>query len=220
MSQKPRNIVIIGLGSFGLALARELTRMGDRVLGIDIDAKPIQSICDELDSALQADASDIKALKQCGLENYDSTVISIGEDLEASLLAAVNVLELKCPEIWVKAQTPTHEKILRAVGITNVVQPEESYGLRLAQFIHNPLIKDFLNLGYGYYITQIAVQHTMAEKRVEEIKRLKKHNVKCVGVAFDNQLISPEKMERPLQTTDTLLLHGKRIDLRHFADNL
>jgi len=82
MSQKPRNIVIIGLGSFGLALARELTRMGDRVLGIDIDAKPIQSICDELDSALQADASDIKALKQCGLENYDSTVISIGEDLK------------------------------------------------------------------------------------------------------------------------------------------
>jgi len=135
-------------------------------------------------------------------------------------LAAVNVLELNCPQIWVKAQTSTHEKILRAVGITNIVQPEESFGLRLAQFIHNPFMKDFMNLGNGFYIAQIAVQHTMADKRVETLKQLKKHKVKCVGVAFEDQIIQPEDLDRPLETSDTLLLHGKRTDLRLFANDI
>ena len=124
MANKSRNIAIIGLGTFGISVARELTRMGDNVLGIDDDPARVSMICDEIKSSVQADATDEKALSQCALETYDAVLVSIGENTEASILAAMNAIELGCQQVWVKAQTETQKKILKAIGVHNVVLPE------------------------------------------------------------------------------------------------
>jgi len=134
MANKSRNVAIIGLGTFGVSVARELTRMGDNVLGIDDDPARVSMICDEIKSSIQVDATDDKALSQCALETYDAVLVSIGENTEASILAAMNVIELGCRQVWVKAQTETQRKILKAIGVHHVVLPEQRFGTHIASY--------------------------------------------------------------------------------------
>lgn len=217
---KSRNVAIIGLGTFGGSVALELTRMGDTVLGIDTNEKLVLRLSDELENTVQADGTDPKALGECGIANYDAVVISIGENIEASILSAMNVLELGCTNIWVKAQNETQAKILRAIGIKNIVLPEQSYGNYVAQIIHNPLVKDYLSFGDGKYLTEMTINGPSVKKIFGDKKYLSHHNLKCVGIYVEGDLQYPEEYQGPIDTELTVLLFGTRADLRTFADTI
>ncbi len=218
--RQQRTVAVIGLGTFGKAVARELTKVGDRVLGIDIDKNRVAALADEVDSTLQADTTDIKALRQCGLETFDSVVIAIGRVMDASILTAVNVLELGFPNVWVKAQSTTHHKILKAIGISNIVLPEGEYGYRLAQMLHNPLVKDFLTLDSDAFIVQMAVPHSMIGRELSELKLQKKFNVSCVGIALGGEVRVLDCETKTLKSGEHMLIAGSRANIRRFADSL
>lgn len=220
MANAPRNFVVIGLGTFGKSVARELTRVGDRVLGIDIDSARVADMADEIDSTLQADTSDPKAVAQCGLEAFDAVVVAIGRVMDASLLTALNLLREGHTHIWVKAQSNTHETLLRAIGINNVIQPEGFYGSRLAQVLHNPLVRDFLSLSDDRLIAQMNVPGHLVGTSLQSLKLRKKFSVKCVGIAREGDMYVSGCEALNLQAGDDLLIYGTRSDLRRFADSL
>lgn len=219
MASKSRNIAVIGLGSFGGAVAEELTRIGDKVLGVDNDPARVTRFSGEIDSTVEADASDGQALEQCGLDKYDAVVISIGEDMEASLLATTNALELGCPSIWVKAQNRQHAKILKQIGVKHVVQPELHYGQRLAYIIHNDQLEDFLLLGGDQLIARISIN---AETAGQKFTALQPEGVavECLGIFRNNQLLSENCADTVLSEGDALLVYGGRDALRRLADKL
>lgn len=217
---KSRNVAIIGLGTFGGSVALELTRMGDKVLGIDTNEKLVLRLSDELENTVQADGTDPKALGECGIANYDAVVISIGENIEASILSAMNTLDLGCKNIWVKAQNETQAKILRAIGIKNIVLPEQSYGNYVAQIIHNPLVKDYLSFGDGKYLTEMIIKGPSVTKIFGDKKYLSHRNLKCVGIYVEGDLQYPEEYQGPIDAELTVLLFGTRADLRKFADTI
>ena len=217
MANKRRTVAIIGLGVFGSVLSRELTRMGDRVIGLDRDEKRVSDLADEIDSVMQVDASDLKALKEVGLEACDSVVVAIGEDMQASLLAAMNVQEIGCEGLWVKTQSPAHRKVLEALGVGNIVQPEQEFGLRIAQVIHNPRVSDYLALGNGKYVAEIEVPREMVGATTDRLK-LAECQLKCVGVFRSGELLQSGLDAAELVSGDRLLIFGRRSDLRRFAD--
>ena len=219
MANKRRTIAIVGLGSFGTVLARDLTRMGDRVLGLDIDEKRVSDLSDEIDSTLQVDASDLKALKQCGLETCNSIVVSIGNNMQSSVLTAMNVIELGCKEIWVKSQSEAHEKILKAIGIVNIVRPEQDYGLRIAQVIHNPRVSDYLSLGEGKYIAEIKLPESLVGTGVSRLP-FSSNELICLAVFRNSELLRYDGHDFELMAGDSLLIFGRRPDLRQFADEI
>lgn len=218
MSHKSRNVAVIGLGTFGVSVAKELSRMGDKVLAIDSQETLVRQLTDEVAQTLQADATDPKALAECGIESYDTVVISIGENIEASILAAMNAMDLGCAKVWVKAQTETQKKILEAIGVHNVVLPEQFYGTSIAQMIHNPMVRDFLSFGDGNYLIEMTVNGSVANKILKNTKRLDAHNLTFVGVYQKENLIRPEEIVEFVEKEATILLFGKRSDLRKFAD--
>lgn len=220
MPNTARNIVVIGLGTFGKSVARELTRVGDRVLGIDINSARVAELADEIDSTLEADTSDPKALKQCGLDAFDAVVVAIGRVMDASLLTALNLQREGLSHIWVKAQSDTHETLLRAIGIQNVIQPEGFYGLRLAQVLHNPLVRDFLSFPNDRLIAQMNVPGHLVGDSLQNLKLRKKFSVKCVGIAREGDMHVNGCDDLILQAGDDLLIYGTRLDLRRFADSL
>lgn len=220
MPYQHRTVAVIGLGTFGKSVARELTRMGDRVLGIDIDPKRVTDLADEIDSTLQADTTDIKALKQCGLESFDAIVVAIGRVTDASILTCLNVLELDLKNIWVKAQSPSHAKVLRAIGIENIVHPEGAYGARLAQMLHNPLVVDFLSLSSDVFIVQMAIPHNLIGLKLSKLNLRKKFDVKCAGITEGNTLRINDCENTPLENGETMLIVGTRPNIRRFADSL
>lgn len=220
MPYQHRTVAVIGLGTFGKSVARELTRMGDRVIGIDIDSKRVTDLADEIDSTLQADTTDIKALRQCGLDSFDAVVVAIGRVTDASILTCLNVLELELTNIWVKAQSPSHAKVLRAIGIENIVHPEGAYGTRLAQMLHNPLVKDFLYLNDETFIVQMAVPHNLIGQKLSKLKLSKNFDVKCAGIIQGNNVNIDDCEDVTLANGESMLIVGTRPNLRRFADSL
>lgn len=219
MPNKSQNIAVIGLGSFGASVARTLAAIGDRVLVIDTDPAPVSRLSEDMADALEADATDMEALSQCGITDYDTVLISIGEDKEASILAAMNAIDLGCKRVWVKAQTRTHKRILDAIGVHRVILPEQAYGNRVAQVLHNPAVEDFLSLGDDIYLVQMTPSDALQEALASDDFSAN-DDVCFVGVHAGDQFIAAADFEGAFGEGDKALLHGRREDLRAFADRL
>ena len=122
-------VLVIGLGRFGSAVAHELERLGFEVLGIDADAKLVQAHADVLTHVVQADTSDnVEVLLQLGAAEFDSAVVGIGSDVEASILTTAALVDVGIPNIWAKAVTASHGRILSRIGAHHVVYPEHEMG--------------------------------------------------------------------------------------------
>ena len=107
-NQISNNVVVVGLGRFGGAVAQSLTRLGHEVLAIEEDLALVQSWSDRLTHVVQADSSNIEALRQLGVADFQHAVVGIGSDIEASVLTVLALTELGVPDIWAKAVTTNH----------------------------------------------------------------------------------------------------------------
>lgn len=130
-----KNVVVIGLGRFGEAVAKRLVALGHDVLGIDGDLRIVQSLADELPHVVQADATETEALAALGVAEIDFAVVAIGADLEGSTLSVLALGELGVKTIWAKASTRRHGLILERLGVARVVYPEAEMGVALADDI-------------------------------------------------------------------------------------
>lgn len=211
-----RDIAVIGLGTFGSAVARELARMGDRVTGIDRDAARVAALDGDIDAVMQADATDTKVLNHAGISQFDSVIVAIGDDMQSSLLATLGVIQAGCADVHVKAQTPEHARILTAMGVRNLLEPEQSFALHLSQLLHNPYLVDFLNLGNGNYIAAIRAPSGSSCETIDDLP-LAKYDLACVGIDIGERILTTDLPDHALAITDKLLLAGKRADLRRFA---
>ncbi|MGB3455972.1 MAG: TrkA family potassium uptake protein [Litorimonas sp.] len=124
MFKSHTSAVVIGLGTFGTALARSLTDKGVRVLGVDKDPHLVDRMHAELDNTIQADATDVRALRECSIDDHDLVLIAIGKTVEASMLCTYHVRELGAKWVGAKAQSEAHRGILEAIGIDCVFMPE------------------------------------------------------------------------------------------------
>lgn len=212
-----RHIAVIGLGTFGCAIARELTRMGDSVVGIDVNARIVDTLNGEFDTVLQADATDLKVLDHAGLDSCDAVIVAIGDDMQASLLTTMQVMKIGVKALYVKAQTPEHGQILQAMGVQNLLQPEQASALRMAQLLHNPAMQDFMNLGNGNYVAAMRTPPGANCRTVSDIN-LSDYDLSCVAIDIGERLITALDLgAHTLGVDDRLILVGKRDDLRRFA---
>lgn len=133
-------VAVVGLGRFGTALARTLTERGIEVLALDTDAKRVQAVADDITHTVIADTTDEEALRQAGVPDFTHAVVAIGSDIEASILTTTLLAEFGIPDIWAKAVTATHGRILSRVGATHVVFPEAEMGRRVGNMVTASLL--------------------------------------------------------------------------------
>ena len=134
-----KSYVVIGLGRFGSALARQLCQRGAEVLAMDIHADLVQQIAADVTHAVVGDARDKDVLRALGVRDMDCAVIAIGEDLAASVLTVMNLKELGVPYVVCKAHDETHRRVLEKLGGDRGVIPEQEHAQRLGRslFSHN-----------------------------------------------------------------------------------
>ncbi|SKA84477.1 trk system potassium uptake protein TrkA [Paucidesulfovibrio gracilis DSM 16080] len=150
---------IIGLGKFGYSLGEALAELGHDVVGVDISEAHVRHAQEVLTQVFQADGTDPKALEQLGFKDLDYVVVSIGRSMEASILVALNLQELGVNNIWVKAVSPEHEKVLKRLGVDFVVFPEQFVARQLAHRLAVPGLLDYLALGKGVLVREVEVEH-------------------------------------------------------------
>jgi len=133
-------VAVIGLGRFGTAVAMELARTGTEVLALDRRADVVQRLSGRLSQVVVADSTDLEALREVGLADFQRVVVAIGSDLEASILTTALLTELEVPDIWVKALSAQHATIVERIGAHHVVRPEHDMGERVAHLVSGRLL--------------------------------------------------------------------------------
>ena len=211
-----RDICIIGLGSFGSAVARGLSRMGDRITGIDRDPARVTALDGDIDAVMQADATDPKVLEHAGINSFDSVIVAIGDDMQSSLLCVLGVLQAGARDVHVKAQTPEHARILRAMGVSNLLEPEASFALHLSRLLHNPNMVDFMDLGAGRTIAAVRAPAGSECSTLADM-RLARYDLHCIAIDTGERLLTGNLESHSIAVSDRLVLCGRRPDLRRFA---
>lgn len=147
-------VLVVGLGRFGSALAETLMDLGFEVLGVDSDPRNVQHSADRLTHVVEADATDEEAMRQLGAADFGRVVVGIGTDLEASILTTALLSGFGVPDIWAKAITVAHGRILERVGAHHVVYPEHDMGRRVAHLLSGRMT-EFVQLDEGFALVEL-----------------------------------------------------------------
>ncbi len=211
---------VVGLGNFGGTVASELIRFGNYVIGMDLDERAVNAQADTLSQALIVDARDETALREAGVADCDVALVAIGDDLEASILGAINLKTIGVPVVWAKATTKTHHRILSKLKVDRIIHPEVEVGQHIAQVLHNPLVRDYVSLGNGFNVVNFRIPESLEGKRLSEIPYDEKYDLRCVGAMRGTEWLGCDGDDCTLQKDDLLLLLGQRSNLRSFAASL
>jgi trk system potassium uptake protein len=215
-----KRVVQIGLGSFGAALAKRLEANGCRVTGIDGDPEVVGLIQDNLYEAVIGDATERETLEPLGLRTVDAVIISLGEDITRSLLAALHARELGARRVLVKGVTPEHGRLLRHLGVERVIFPETEIAEQLADQLVWPNVIDQLPIDKEYRFQEWAVPAALAGKTLIEADLRKRYKVWVVGVkdALTGRLEMLPDGKFILTEDQIMLLIGRETDLRELGE--
>lgn len=177
-----RSFAVIGLGRFGSATATTLVELGQDVIGIDGSEDKVREMSDSLLQAVQLDATDERALRAAGIQNVDVAVISIGEDIESSLLVVMLVKELGISTIIAKAVTPLHGRILEKLGVSRVIFPEREMAQRLAHGLVVPNVIDYIELSRDFSIVEIPAPVEFVGKTLKQLELRPRYGLTLIAV--------------------------------------
>ncbi len=164
-----KQILIVGLGRFGMPLAAALFDMGHDVLAIDTDDKKVQEAAVRITHAVQADATSETVLRELGAGNFDMAIVTTGSEVEASVLATILLKKLGVPYIIARANSDLHGSILDKIGADKVVYPEKEMGERIAREVEMEGITDFIPLGEKYGIAKVEAPAGFAGQKLREL---------------------------------------------------
>ncbi|MBN1173866.1 MAG: TrkA family potassium uptake protein [Micromonosporaceae bacterium] len=199
-------IVIIGLGRFGTALAMELDRHGTEVLCIDHRPKVVNSLAGQLSHVVTADSTDIEALRQLDVPEFQRAVVAIGTDLQASILTTSILVELEIADIWAKAVSQQHSNILARVGAHHVVAPEHDMGERVAHLLSGRML-DYIEVDANYAMVKTKPPRDIVSIPLRESRVRSRYGVTIVAVK--SEPTTPGREHAFTHTTpDTVLRYG------------
>lgn len=225
-----RQFAVIGLGRFGYSVAETLVKKGCEVLAIDHDETKIQAISDLATFAVQCDATDERALKSVSAQNVDVAVVSIGENIEASILIVQTLKEMGIKSIIAKAVTNTHGRILTNLGVNEVIYPERDAAVRLAHRLVSPKVLEYLELAPGYSIEEITVPEKLAGLRLSEAGIREQYRLNVLGIKkrvtrmVKGRMVKDEVFnftpspDDVVERGDVLVVIGKEEDLDQFCN--
>jgi trk system potassium uptake protein len=204
-----QQVVVIGLGRFGSAVARELERLGHEVLAVDRNEGRINDIAPDVTHALQLDASDEGALRSAGVAEFATAIVAISTDTEPSIFATMVLKRLGVPNVIAKAGSVLHGEILARVGADRVVFPERETGLRLAHSFHVPNVIDYLDVAPGFGIEKIRPPRSFIGRSLAELDLRTRLGITVVAIRRDPQVfVTPARDER-IADGDELIVIGR-----------
>jgi len=181
MSKRKKQICIIGLGHFGWELAIALSSSCE-VLAIDRDQELVNEIGDRVHRALSLDIRDEATLASVIPENIDEAIVSMGENLESSILCTLYLKRLHVPVVRVKALSDDHAVVLRQIGADEVIFPERETARRVAAHILNPNLLDFVPLGGDYQVMEVTLPGPLYGYTLGELNLRARYDVFVIAV--------------------------------------
>lgn len=208
-----KQFVIIGLGRFGSSVAKTLYALGHDVLAIDSNEDLVQEISDSVTHAVQMDATDENALRTLGLRNFDVAVVTIGANIQASVMATLLVKDMGIKYIIAKGNSDLHAKVLYKIGADRVILPEKDMGVRVAYNLVSSSILDYIELSPDYSIIEIESPKEWYGKSMKELSLRSKYGINVMAIKRNNEVnISPDA-DDVINKDDIVVAIGSAEDL-------
>ncbi|MCZ6800847.1 MAG: TrkA family potassium uptake protein [Nitrospirae bacterium] len=226
-----RLFAVIGLGRFGYSVAETMVKKGCEVLAIDHEESKIQAISEIATFAVQCDATDERALKAVSTQNVDVAIVSIGENIEASILIVQTLKEMGVKSIIAKAVANIHGKILKNLGVNEVIFPERDAAIRLAHRLVSPKVLEYVELTPGYSIEEVSVPNKFSGLQIGEALIRENHHLNIIGIKKHVTRMVKGRMVKEesfnviprgsdiMEKGDVLVMIGKEEDLDRFSNS-
>ena len=204
-----QQVMVIGLGRFGAALARELERLGHEVLAVDHDEVIVNDIAGAVTHAVQLDASDEDALRSAGAADFRHAVVAISGLTEPSIFATMALKRLGVQNVIAKAGSRLHGEILARVGADRVVYPERETGERLAHTFAVANVIDYLDVAPEFGIAKIRPPSSFVGKTLGEVDLRGRLSLTPVALRRDRRVIVNPTRDERIEQGDELILVGR-----------
>lgn len=212
MSFQRKQFAVIGLGRFGESVCRTLYHLGHEVLGIDQSAEIARLMHGEdiATHIIQADATDIHALDEVGMRNFDTVVVAIGNDMESSILTVLNLIDLGVSSIVAKASHDKHGKVLSRIGgdLIRVVYPETQMGERIARSISGNGIIESIELDPDYSIIEMPAPTELQGRTLMEADLRARFGVIVIAIKSQDGINIAPMAEDRIRPGDIIALVG------------
>jgi len=209
-------VLVIGLGRFGAATAGQLDRLDREVLAIDESAALVQKWSERVTHAVQADARSIDALRQLGADEFSIAVVAVGSSIEASVLITANLVDLKVPQIWAKAISQSHGKILERIGANHVIYPEAEAGERVAHLVSGRML-DYIQFDDDFALVKMYPPKPVRGLSLTQSNVRRKYNVTVVGVKSPGKPFGYATADTVVSNRDLIIVSGSTADIERFA---
>lgn len=203
-----QQILIIGLGQFGMSLARTLSERNAEVLAVDLQKNLVEEASTFAAEAMVVDATDESALIRLKPKRWDVAVCAIGDDSkEASIICTALLRQMGSPHVVARANDTMHQRILHLVGAHQIINPEQEFGKRFAhRLLYRHVIAD-TPLGEDLMLTEILVQPSMVGKNLIDLQLPRRFGIMVVGIRRSgSKKVRPPTPTEPLQKNDTMIV--------------
>ena len=206
-----KQFVVLGLGIFGSTLVKTLSQFGREVIAIDKDSENVQRVSEFATKAVIGDVTDIQFLTDLGLDDIDVGIVAIGDRLEDSILATMNLKELGVPYVIVKAKNKRFKVVLERIGADHVVRPEKEMGEKIARTLLRKNIKDLIELDEENCIVEMKVPQSWIGKSLSQLDLRKLYSINVLGKRDPktHKLEVPVDPSAPIEMNDTFLVFGQ-----------
>lgn len=225
-----KRFAVIGVGRYGTEIAQRLSSRGAEVYAFDTNLDRIESIKEEVALAVQLDTTDKKAMLSQKIDEMDAAVVAIGENFEATILTALNLLDLKVGRVIVRASGENQKRILKNLGIQEILEPEEEFASLVAEQLINPNITAFLQLPDNYEVAEVRAPKGIANRTLENINLVNRYNLTLITIkrcyeeekngemVMEEHILGVPKAETVVYETDTLIVFGTLSNVKRFLE--
>ncbi|MDX5574973.1 TrkA family potassium uptake protein [Streptomyces griseus] len=211
------SVVVIGLGRFGRSLALELVDEDTEVLGIDENAEVVQALSGSLTHAVRADSTKEDALRQLGVHEFDRAVVAIGTDLEASILTASLLVSFGIDNVWAKAISEAHGRILTQLGVHHVVYPEHDMGQRVAHLVRGRML-DYIEFEDDFAMVKTSPPADIIGLPLANSAVRTRYGVTVVAIKRPGEGFTYATAETVVEADDTIIVAGRTRATERFSE--
>lgn len=224
--------IIIGLGNFGAWLGENLTTSGHEVIGVDLSMHKVDAMKDRITHVIRMDTTDIQALTTLPLKDSDAVIVAIGEDVGASIMTTALLKQLKVKRIIGRVISPLHETVISAIGIDEVVHPEQETAERWSKKLDLKGVVESFNITGNYHIIEIKTPLKYVEKTIGDCEIKEKYGLNIITILRSESKESIFGFEKTvknavgvvngvtkIQGDDILVVFGHIRDLKQFMED-
>lgn len=209
-------VLVIGLGRFGAATAGQLDRQGREVLAVDTNAMLVQKWANRVTHVVQADARSLETLEQIGAAEFTVAVVAVGSSIESSVLVAANLVDLGVSQIWAKAISASHGKILERIGVHHVIYPEREAGERVAHLVTGVML-DYIKFDDDFVMAKMYPPKPIQGLNLTESEVRTRYRVTVVGVKPPQAPFTYATEKTVIHDGDKIIVSGTTADVERFA---